>query len=71
MISEKFNGLHQESFTIDIQPEAILDIEDIAAYNNQEGLSLSDEEVEYLESVAKKIGRPLTDSEVFGFPSKF
>ncbi len=67
MISEKFNGLHQESFTIDIQPEAILDIEDIAAFNNQEGLSLSEEEVAYLESVATKIGRKLTDSEVFGF----
>ncbi|MCF7568578.1 phosphoribosylformylglycinamidine synthase [Sabulilitoribacter arenilitoris] len=67
MISEKFNGLHQESFTIDIKPEPILDIEDIAAYNAQEGLSLSEEEVAYLEGVSKKIGRPLTDSEVFGF----
>ncbi|ARV06038.1 phosphoribosylformylglycinamidine synthase [Polaribacter sp. SA4-10] len=67
MISEKFNGLHQESFTIEIKPEAILDIEDIAAYNSEEGLSLSDEEVAYLESVATKIGRKLTDSEVFGF----
>ncbi|WP_066225122.1 phosphoribosylformylglycinamidine synthase [Formosa haliotis] len=67
MISQKFDGLNQESFTIDIKPEAILNIEDIAAYNIQEGLSLSDEEVEYLEGVAKKIGRPLTDSEVFGF----
>ena len=67
MISEKFNKLDQESFTIDIQPEAILEIDDIAAYNNQEGLSLSDEEVSYLESVATKIGRKLTDSEVFGF----
>ncbi|GAA4239058.1 phosphoribosylformylglycinamidine synthase [Postechiella marina] len=67
MISEKFKGLNQESFTIDIEPEAILNIEDIAAYNQQEGLSLSDEEVDYLNSVAKKIGRPLTDSEVFGF----
>ncbi|NMH86708.1 phosphoribosylformylglycinamidine synthase [Flavivirga algicola] len=67
MISEKFNGLNQNSFTIDIKPEAILDIEDIAAYNQKEGLSLSDEEVEYLEGVSKKIGRPLTDSEVFGF----
>ncbi|WP_303316046.1 phosphoribosylformylglycinamidine synthase [Flavivirga abyssicola] len=67
MISEKFNGLNQNSFTIDIQPEAILDIEDIATYNQQEGLSLSDEEVKYLEDVSKKIGRPLTDSEVFGF----
>ena len=67
MISEKFNGLHQESFTIDIQPEAIIDIEDIATFNKLEGLSLSEEEVAYLESVATKIGRKLTDSEVFGF----
>lgn len=67
MISEKFNGLNQESFTINIQPEAILNIENIAAYNTQEGLALSDEEVSYLEDVSKKIGRPLTDSEVFGF----
>ena len=67
MISEKFNGLNQDSFTINIQPETIKNIEDIAAYNAQEGLSLSDEEVDYLEGVSKKIGRPLTDSEVFGF----
>ena len=67
MISEKFGSLHQESFTIAIQPEAILSIDDIAAYNTQEGLSLSDEEVAYLESVAAKIERKLTDSEVFGF----
>ncbi|WP_339917726.1 phosphoribosylformylglycinamidine synthase [Yeosuana marina] len=67
MISEKFSGLNQESFTINIQPEPILNIEDIATYNQQEGLSLSDEEVAYLEGVSKKIGRPLTDSEVFGF----
>ena len=33
MISEKFKSLEQESFTIDIQPESILNIEDIAAYN--------------------------------------
>nr|WP_111306909.1 phosphoribosylformylglycinamidine synthase [Confluentibacter sediminis] len=67
MISEKFKGLNQDSFTIDIKPEPILNIEDISAYNQKEGLSLSDEEVSYLEGVSKKIGRPLTDSEVFGF----
>ncbi|MFH6769861.1 phosphoribosylformylglycinamidine synthase [Gaetbulibacter aquiaggeris] len=67
MISEKFKGLNQNSFTINITPEPILDIKDIASYNKQEGLSLSDEEVAYLEDVSKKIGRPLTDSEVFGF----
>ncbi len=67
MISEKFNGLNQESFTIDIQPEPILEIDDIATYNTQEGLALNEEEIEYLENVAIKIGRRLTDSEVFGF----
>ncbi|MCF8274356.1 MAG: phosphoribosylformylglycinamidine synthase [Flavobacteriaceae bacterium] len=67
MISEKFNGLNQESFTINIIPEPILNIQDIAKYNKQEGLSLSDDEINYLEGISKKIGRPLTDSEVFGF----
>ncbi|WP_047788764.1 phosphoribosylformylglycinamidine synthase [Tenacibaculum mesophilum] len=67
MISQKFNSLNQETFTIDIQPEPILEIDDIAAYNEQEGLALSGEEISYLEEVATKIGRRLTDSEVFGF----
>jgi phosphoribosylformylglycinamidine synthase len=67
MISEKFSELNQDIFTIDIQPETIQNIENISAYNQQEGLSLSNEEVDYLESVSKKIGRSLTDSEVFGF----
>jgi len=67
MISEKYIGLNQDSFTIDIKPEPILDIEDISAYNKHEGLALNKEEVEYLEAVSKKIGRFLTDSEVFGF----
>ena len=67
MISEKFEGLHQQSFDIDITPEPILNISDIAAYNDQEGLSLNADEVDYLNQVSEKIGRPLTDSEVFGF----
>ncbi len=67
MISEKYNGLNQQSFDVHIQPENILEINDISAYNQKEGLALNDEEIEYLEGVAKKIGRKLTDSEVFGF----
>ena len=67
MIFEKFTGLDQSSFTVDIKPEPIIEITDIAAYNKKEGLALSDEEIEYLNSVSNKIGRPLTDSEVFGF----
>ncbi|WP_289063538.1 phosphoribosylformylglycinamidine synthase [uncultured Zobellia sp.] len=67
MLSEKFNGLSQSVFKIDVAPEAVLEIENIADYNQQEGLALSDEEVIYLENLAKKLGRKLTDSEVFGF----
>ena len=67
MISEKFNGLNQESFTIHIEPEPVISINDIAAYNKQEGLALNEEEIEYLNGVSEKIGRSLTDSEVFGF----
>ncbi len=67
MISQKYKGLNQDSFTINIEPEAIKNIEDIATYNKQEGLALNDEEVEYLNNLSKKLGRPLTDSEVYGF----
>ena len=67
MLSQKYSELNQDIFTINIQPEPIIEIDDIAAYNKQEGLALSQEEVDYLENLSKKIGRKLTDSEVFGF----
>lgn len=67
MLFQKYSGLNQNIYTIDVVPEAILEIEDIAAYNKKEGLALSNDEVEYLENLTKKIGRKLTDSEVFGF----
>ncbi len=67
MISQKYAALTQDIYTIAIQPEAILEIDDIAAYNQQEGLALNEEEVDYLNNLATKMGRKLTDSEVFGF----
>jgi phosphoribosylformylglycinamidine synthase len=67
MLSQKYSELNQDIFTINIKPEPILEIDDIAAYNKQEGLALSDEEVQYLENLSKKLNRKLTDSEVFGF----
>jgi phosphoribosylformylglycinamidine synthase len=67
MLKQRFDGLGQQLFTIHIQPEPIRPVEDIAAYNAAEGLALSEEEVAYLEEVAERIGRKLTDSEVFGF----
>ncbi|MFK5959496.1 MAG: phosphoribosylformylglycinamidine synthase [Lutibacter sp.] len=67
MIFQKYSNLNQDIFTINIQPKPILEIEDIDAYNKQEGLSLNGEEVDYLNKLSTKIGRKLTDSEVFGF----
>ena len=67
MLSEKYNGLHQNIFSVNIQPDPILEIVDIGAYNHKEGLALNNEEVEYLENLSKKLERNLTDSEVFGF----
>ncbi|OJV12725.1 MAG: phosphoribosylformylglycinamidine synthase [Dyadobacter sp. 50-39] len=67
MLSQKYDELNQEIYTINIQPEPVREIDDIAAYNKQEGLALSDEEVDYLNGLAEKLGRKLTDSEVFGF----
>ena len=67
MIYEFFDNLNQTTFNIDIEPEPINNINDISAYNIQHGLSLNDEEINYLKQVSEKIERPLTDSEVFGF----
>ena len=67
MLSQKYNALSQEIFTIDVLPQPIIDVEDIAAYNREEGLALNAEEVQYLEELSARIGRKLTDSEVFGF----
>ena len=67
MLFQKYNSLGQDIFTIAIQPEPILEIDNIAAYNRKEGLALSEEEVDYLEQLSQTLGRKLTDSEVFGF----
>jgi phosphoribosylformylglycinamidine synthase len=63
----KIFELNQEIYTINIKPEPILEIEDIAAYNKSEGLALSSEEVDYLNNLSTKLGRKLTDSEIFAF----
>ncbi len=67
MLAQKHKGLDQKLFTVDILPDPIMEVDDIAAYNQKEGLALSGEEVEYLQGLSKKLGRKLTDSEVFGF----
>ncbi|MEL7423136.1 MAG: phosphoribosylformylglycinamidine synthase [Bacteroidota bacterium] len=67
MLNQQFQELGQDLFSINIKPESVQPIEDIAAYNVSEGLALSEEEVRYLDQVSERIGRKLTDSEVFGF----
>jgi len=67
MLQRIYTGLNQDIFTVNKQPEPIIFIDDIAAYNVQEGLALSADEIEYLNGISEKVGRKLTDSEVFGF----
>jgi phosphoribosylformylglycinamidine synthase len=67
MLQALYMELNQEIFSISKKPEPVEFIMDIAAYNKIEGLALSDEEVHYLNGISKKMGRKLTDSEVYGF----
>lgn len=67
MLSAVYQGLNQHVFTIEIKQAPIEYIDDVALYNKQEGLALSPEEVDYLNDLSKRLGRLLTDSEIFGF----
>lgn len=67
MLQRMYQGLNQNIFTTNRQPEPIVYIENLAEYNEQEGLALSKEEMDYLINMEKELGRKLTDSEVFGF----
>ena len=67
MLQRMYKGLDQKIFTIDIEPAPIQYVDDLEAYNEQEGLALSPEEIDYLHQIEKQNGRPLTDSEIFGF----
>ncbi len=67
MLQRMYKGLNQNIFTVNIEPAPIVHIENLDEYNEQEGLALSPEEIEYLHKVEAQLGRKLTDSEVFGF----
>ena len=67
MLQRMYNGLNQDIFTINIKPEPIKYVDNLEEYNEQEGLALSPEEIDYLHGLEKQNGRPLTDSEIFGF----
>ncbi|MFP4488237.1 MAG: phosphoribosylformylglycinamidine synthase [Bacteroidales bacterium] len=67
MLQKLYKDLDQDIFHIDHTPEPVYEIDDIAAYNESEGLALSPEEIRYLEDLSVSLNRKLTDSEVFGF----
>lgn len=67
MLSRLYNGLNQDIFTIKREPEPVLEITDIEEYNLKEGLALNSQEIDYLKELSKKLGRALTDGELFGF----
>src|SRR5574344_1796525 len=67
MLQRMYDGLDQTIFTVKHDPEPIKRVDDLEKYNEEEGLALSPEEIEYLHNVEKPLGRPLTDSEIFGF----
>lgn len=67
MLQRMYSELNQEIFSVNILPQPIVYIDNLAEYNEKEGLALSQEEIDYLIQVEKELGRQLTDSEVFGF----
>lgn len=67
MLQRMYEGIDQNVFTVNHKPEPIKYVDNLEEYNEQEGLALSPEEIEYLHKIEKQNGRPLTDSEIFGF----
>lgn len=67
MLQRCYDRLNSKIFDINKKPDPVRHINNISEYNKEEGLALSRDEEIYLEELSKKLGRPLTDSEVFGF----
>ena len=67
MLQRMYEKLDQRLFTVNREPEPIKLVENLEQYNEEEGLALSPEEMAYLHTIEKQNGRPLTDSEIFGF----
>lgn len=67
MLQRMYEKLDQSLFTVNREPEPIRRVENLEQYNEEEGLALSPEEMAYLHTIEKQNGRPLTDSEIFGF----
>lgn len=67
MLQSVYSNPGPDMFVTDATAAPAVNIEDIHDYNEKEGLALSAEEEDYLRGLSQRLGRPLTDSEVFGF----
>ena len=67
MLQRMYEGIGQEVFCVNRQPEPVKHVDNLEEYNEKEGLALSTDEMAYLHHIEKQLGRPLTDSEIFGF----
>ncbi len=67
MLQQIYVNPNQTIFEINLQPALVRYIDNIRIYTDEEGLALSEDEISYLEELEVKLGRKLTDSEVFGF----
>jgi phosphoribosylformylglycinamidine synthase len=67
MLEACYDTLNESTLLVEQEPEPILSVSDIQAFNIEAGLALSEEEIDYLKKTSEKLGRNLTDSELFGF----
>lgn len=67
MFQSVYDNPDQNLFNTEKTRETVRFIDNIHDYNIDEGLALSEEETGYLEKLSQKIGRLLTDSEIFAF----
>lgn len=58
MLQRMYNGIGQDVFTVNHQPEPIKYVDDLEKYNEEEGLALSEDEMAYLHKLEKENGRP-------------
>ena len=67
MLEQEYSEIGNDIFATDAQRSELRQVGDLRAENERTGLALSDEEITYLEAASKKLGRPLTEAELYGF----
>ena len=67
MLQRMYEGIGQDVFRVEREPQPVKHVENLEEYNEAEGLALSADEITYLHEIERQLGRRLTDSEVFGF----